>query len=667
MHAYEQWFLRRTLANALFGRGHSNAPAAREPFHAWLLGHARRFGLPAYELWPEEERESRWACWRRELMRKASAAAPAPSAFENRLRRLTAACRLSGAQHRTLGLIARLSLMDAMTEMFLSRADSFLPEFGGRIAFDCDAVRRCLDRGVGRNEILDSGLLSRIGFIKVSECNNVELSPLLRGLLRARELDGERLRRRLFGRGRKSRLTLADFAHLGPLRDVAVRLLTAPERKGMVGPINILLHGEPGVGKTEFACVLAAAANLAVRFVGETDDDGDEPDRHNRVAALVLLNALGGLGRGMLMVVDEADDLFCGVDTNEAQRRGSKAYMNRLVETMAAPAVWITNDIGQLGPAIVRRMTLVIEMRRPGIAVRRAIVSNLARRARLTLALREVETLARAPAPPALIQTALDVAARLGAGGREAALVLKANLDGLGIEHSEPEPTPITFDPTLSNADIDLMRLTDRVVAAGQRALSFCFSGPPGTGKSAFARYLAERLGREVLEKRYADLASMFVGGTEKAIARAFEEAADLKAFLILDEADLLLRDRSLAQHSWEVTEVNEMLTRMERHPEPFAVTTNAPDTLDHATLRRFLFKVNFMPLTPPQIARAYRRAFGFVAPDDVLRLDSLTPADIALVQRKAALLGLDDPQSIAELLQVEASAKPGVRRRIGF
>jgi transitional endoplasmic reticulum ATPase len=68
----------------------------------------------------------------------------------------------------------------------------------------------------------------------------------------------------------------------------------------------------------------------------------------------------------------------------------------------------------------------------------------------------------------------------------------------------------------------------------------------------------------------------MWLGESEKTIAAAFEEAADLRALLIIDEADSLLRDRLAAQHSWEITQVNEMLTQMERHPYPFACTTNA-------------------------------------------------------------------------------------------
>jgi transitional endoplasmic reticulum ATPase len=104
--------------------------------------------------------------------------------------------------------------------------------------------------------------------------------------------------------------------------------------------------------------------------------------------------------------------------------------------------------------------------------------------------------------------------------------------------------------------------LADRIVRSKSRALSFCFSGTPGSGKSAYACHLAHRLDLEILEKRFSDLTSKYLGESEKAIAAAFEEAADLRAFLLLDEADSLLCDRTVARNSWEVTQVNDVFRR---------------------------------------------------------------------------------------------------------
>jgi SpoVK/Ycf46/Vps4 family AAA+-type ATPase len=66
------------------------------------------------------------------------------------------------------------------------------------------------------------------------------------------------------------------------------------------------------------------------------------------------------------------------------------------------------------------------------------------------------------------------------------------------------------------------------------------------------------------------------------------------------------LQDRRGAQRTYEVTEVNEMLQGMERFNGIFVCTTNLLDRIDQAALRRFTFKIRFMPLT----ARAARAMF---------------------------------------------------------
>jgi transitional endoplasmic reticulum ATPase len=296
------------------------------------------------------------------------------------------------------------------------------------------------------------------------------------------------------------------------------------------------------------------------------------------------------------------------------------------------------------------------------------MVARIATRADLRLRDSEMLELARAPAPPALIENAILSAKHIRGSASDAHKILDSGLRALGRREISKEVSPIRFDPALSSADVDLAQLADQVARSPARALSFCLSGPPGTGKSAYARHLAERIDYDVLERRFYDLSSMWLGESEKAIAAAFEEAADLRAFLIFDEADSLLRDRLAAHQSWEVTQVNEMLTQMERHPYPFACTTNAAELLDAAAARRFLFKVRFLPMSADQIAKAYRRAFKLDPPRFVLKLSALTPSDFATVVRKADVLGEHDPELLARWLEYEALAKPDAgRQKIGF
>ena len=161
---------------------------------------------------------------------------------------------------------------------------------------------------------------------------------------------------------------------------------------------------------------------------------------------------------------------------------------------------------------------------------------------------------------------------------------------------------------------------------------------------------------------------SMWVGGTEQQIAAAFAEARAEESILVFDEADSLLADRRGAVRSWEVSQVNEMLTWMESHPLPFACTTNFGEHLDPATLRRFTFKIALDYLTPVQSKAAFRAYFGIEAPPDVEDLTTLTPGDFAVARRKAEILGhLEDAAALAGLLRAECASKPGHRGRIGF
>ena len=231
-----------------------------------------------------------------------------------------------------------------------------------------------------------------------------------------------------------------------------------------------------------------------------------------------------------------------------------------------------------------------------------------------------------------------------------------------------PQTTPARFDPGLINADTEPATLAKRLVDLEERRFSLCLQGPPGTGKSAFVRYLAERLGLEVIQKRASDLMSMWVGETEQQIAAAFAEARDAGAFLVFDEADSLLADRRFAHKSWEVSQVNEMLTWMESHPLPFACTTNFGEHLDPATLRRFVFKVTLDYLMPVQAETAFRGYFAVTPPAELSALSALTPGDFAVVRRRAEILGrLQEPEALVAMLHAECDAKPDRPRAIGF
>ncbi len=271
------------------------------------------------------------------------------------------------------------------------------------------------------------------------------------------------------------------------------------------------------------------------------------------------------------------------------------------------------------------------------------------------------------PVAPAVLANAVDAAGLAGGGGETVRAAGESILRALGGGAMPPERLPAAYDPALAHADVDLAALAERLVRAPGRGWSLLLAGPSGTGKSAYARYLAERLGVEVDERRGSDLMSPFVGGTEANIADAFRRAGETGALLLIDEADSFLFDRTSATRSWESGMVNEMLRWMEALVTPFVATTNLADTLDPATQRRFTLRATMRMLTPARAAALFERYFGEPLPTGTEPLDGLTPGDFGVVAARATLLSERVPATLLRWLTGEAEVRGQRRGKPGF
>lgn len=478
---------------------------------------------------------------------------------------------------------------------------------------------------------------------------------------------------KLFARIESTSVAWEGFEHLGAGRDFAFRLLRGALKRHEKG-VNILLHGKPGTGKTEFCKALSEKLGASLHAVGEEDDDGDEPSRFERLQQLRLGQQLLRDQGNSIILFDEMEDLLPGVDNGlfglSLRRTGSKVHMNRLFENNPVPTLWTTNDISNCDAALLRRISFTLELRTPPVSVRSRIWEKLAAKHQVQLPKEFCLELAHSMEDaPALANSALR-AARIARGGM-ADVKLAAGAMSRAVRGGHTpltSPRVISFEPELANADHDLKLITERFVACGPADTGgLCLSGPPGTGKSAFARYLAERMQMTVMERRASDLLDRYVGGSERNIADAFAEARDTSAFLVFDEADSLLGARDGASHRWEISQVNEMLTWMENHPLPFACTTNLVDQLDPATARRFSLKIGFLPLSFEQRTACFRQFFKLEPPIGLQDLDQLTPGDFAVVAKRSNLLGTTEPEAILAELHREQLSKPDTRNPIGF
>ena len=416
------------------------------------------------------------------------------------------------------------------------------------IGFPQDDIRAALS---------PTGTLLATGLVEMTPRNadledKLDVRKDLPHILFAPHADAEALMACFLKRSPRRTLTLANFPHLQRDTAAAVGLLRAALNHKIPGT-NLLLYGPPGVGKTEYAAVLAEAVGADLYEVDYADEDGDPIRGERRLHAFNLGQRLLARRDNALLLFDEVEDVFerdpfarlFGGESDGAT--AGKAWINRTLENNPAPALWLTNDARSMHRAYLRRFDYAIRFALPPHSVRIEIARH-----HLGAWAGEDDWLARIAAhehlTPAQLERAAKLARHAGTGDREAnrALVRQALDRSATLLRQKRAPArnvvPTGYDLRFLHVDQDIPKL----IAALQRRPHgiFCFHGPAGTGKSELARHIADQLEKPLLVKRASDLLDMYVGQTEHRIAAMFDDARQRDAVLVLDEADSFLRDR---------------------------------------------------------------------------------------------------------------------------
>ena len=480
--------------------------------------------------------------------------------------------------------------------------------------------------------------------------------------------DTEKISKMLLGETEETTLTKSDFKHLEKQQKIVVKLLKSATRKKAKG-VNILLYGSVGVGKTEFAKLVATLASMPIYAVKTENDEYAEASRDDRLIDLCSKQYILSKCKKSCILFDEAEDVMNRGFSESGS--ASKGYLNRILENNSVPVIWTTNNIYDVDPAFLRRMTYAIEFEKLSEENRLEIWKKVLKKNNLKVRESKLEELNKSyDIPPSLIANAVQSTKMIDGNENDfedfienvAQIVTKKK--NVKIKKSFEAKT---YDINLVNTNIEMGNLTTKIKNAGKFNFSLCLYGEPGTGKSYYAKYLADRLGIEVILKKASDLISSYVGETEQNIAKAFAEAKSKKAMLIFDEADTFLQDRNNAIRSWEVAQVNEMLTQMESSEYPFVCTTNLLDTLDEASLRRFTFKIKFDFMTQEQVNLAVEHFFGIK--NASVNLNGLTAGDFATVKKKTDFLGVNNLDEIVEMLKEEIKVKKSktLQNSVGF
>lgn len=490
----------------------------------------------------------------------------------------------------------------------------------------------------------------------------------------------------------ETHLSMDDFPHVGDDLRYVVALLSAAADRHEKG-INILLYGPPGTGKTEFAKLLAQRAGLELYEVDCLDKDGNSLSGKERYRSLQVSQAfLKGRPKAAILF-DEVEDVFPPIGTELAglfqseEARGSvngKAWVNQTLEQNPVPTIWISNSINQIDPAYRRRFQYPLELANPPQRVR----ENIARKCLADLGVSDefvARIAARKSVTPAQIQSAARFArlTRLAIEEPIEALIelqLQRSDKALGTKESSDDFRVNVTQYDLGLLNVETKHPVEKIISSlkARPRASLCFYGLPGTGKTALAEHIAQAIERPLMIKRASDLMSKYVGETEQLMAQMFADAKREGAVLLLDEADSFLQNRQQAVRNYEISEVNEMLQGMERFDGIFVCTTNLFDRIDEAALRRFSFKLKFLPLNAGQREQMFvtealcgeAEALTPAFKSRLARLEMLAPGDFAAVKRQYVLFDeKPDPLAFIEQLEREHGVKSDVKfsKPIGF
>jgi len=520
--------------------------------------------------------------------------------------------------------------------------------------------------------------------VKVSSISNeftrkVETSEVIKDHLFNPYFENENLLNGYLSKVQRPLLDVKTFGRIDQDVSWLIDLLKHHKQTPFYG-CNILLHGEPGSGKTQLSRVLTLESDFQCYEVNFSNSHGEQLTGEQRLDKLTTArNFLNDDGN--LIIFDELEDAFPNDFGFSSSSSPQKRWFNELLETNLVPVIWISNSIDHIDPAFLRRFDYCLKVTQPNYTYKKNMLSTLIE---VDKTLPWVEKIAKHKSiTVADIERAQFFMSATGTNTDKQKEyyfnnILTSRGSSIGRTRknkSSPEYISETeFSPELSNTSEPLDTIT-RIVERSEEG-RFLLHGIPGTGKTGYVHYLAKKLNKELVSKSASDLLGAFVGQNEKAIRSMFAEAKHKDAILLLDEADSFFSNRAEHNSEWRTSMVNEMLVQLERFQGVFFASTNLLDKIDTAIKRRFDFSITFDYLSSSQVNQMASKMLlktnntsgtAFTHPE-LDELTNITPADFSVAVRQARLR--DEPLCINNLIKVlreQSLSRAPKKQRLGF
>lgn len=487
----------------------------------------------------------------------------------------------------------------------------------------------------------------------------------------------------VFKNDQKEFFPLSTFSVKDDDIKIASRLLSSNK------PTNILLYGAPGAGKTQFARSLIHSLKLTpLLFNNEIEMDNENYEQK----AISRLNRMLSVHQNdSVIIVDEAEELlktqsFWGFTLPQ------KGIVNKMLEESPNKVIWILNYTDELDESTKRRFTYSIKFNEINTTMLRNMAGVKLQKLNIGNSLQNeiVDLCGKYHVTGASIDNMVKILNGMDLSYKnrkqiinDVKKVLESNSKLIYGKKKMRDTVRDSYDLSILNTTFPAEEIINMVVNARKNeeeysnnlnGIRMLFYGLSGTGKTEFARYIAEKLNKKIILKRPSDILSKWVGENEANIRRAFEQAEATDDILLFDEADTFFADRTNMDHSWERSTVNEFLTQMEEFSGILICTTNLRQIMDPAMQRRFHILTEFKPLDSHGIEillKRYFKTFDFNQDllNQITKYDTVTPGDFGQLAGKIRFISKDfitSDKIINELCNIQEE-KESNHRSIGF